>query len=116
MSIDNFTEDKIGKLRSMTDRLKSAKEALEIDGACPEAELTHEYDPYNIGFIWSSICNSLHNATDSLNAILSYVEPGGLKEALDETQMVSDMNFHREICEADGTERQHNGILDDDGK
>ena len=113
---DQLLDNRIEYLKSLTPRLQAAKEALEIDGKCPEVELTHETDPYNVGFIWASLSNALHSATDALNGILVYIEPGGLKDALEESQIVSEINSQKEICENDGTEKQHNAILDDDGK
>lgn len=113
---EQFISDKIEALRSVSERLKLAKESLEIDGACPEAELTHEEDPYNLGFIWASICNSLHSATDALNGMMIFVEPGGLKETLEETEIAKQTTAKTEDTE----EHKHNieptEKLEDDGK
>ncbi len=84
---EQFLSERIENLRSDSERLQAAKVALEINDVCPEADLTHEEDPYNVGFIWASICNSLHSATDALNGTILYVEPGGLKETLEETDL-----------------------------
>lgn len=84
---EQFLSERIEKLRSVSERLQAAKVALEINDVCPESDLTHEEDPYNVGFIWASICNSLHSATDALNGTILYVEPGGLKETLEETEL-----------------------------
>lgn len=83
-------ESRVENLKWTVERLKNAKESLEIGGICPESESTHAGDPYNIGFIYASLCNSLHCATDALNGILECIEPGGLKEALEDSQLNSD--------------------------
>lgn len=93
----NDPKDHVEYLKSVTRRLQQAKEALEIEGTCPEAALTHEEDPYNLGFLWASLSNSLHSASDALNGILVYIEPGGLKEALENSEMVE--NLHPETPE-----------------
>ncbi len=69
-------------------RLKRAKEALEVDGVCPEAEMNHEDDPFNIGFIWASLKNALHTATDSLNSIVVCKEPGNIQEIIENSEIV----------------------------
>lgn len=94
---EQFLEERIGNLKSISTRLKAAKEALEVEGVCPEADLTHEEDPYNLGFIWASVCNSLHSATDALNGIMLYVEPGGLKETMEESDMAKHINDKSEV-------------------
>ena len=120
---EQYLEDRIENLKSVSERLKIAKEALEIEGVCPEADLTHEEDPYNVGFIWASICNSLHSATDALNGIMLYVEPGGLKEAMEESEMAKHINdkSEKELVRLEETEKYKENLdkpkqLEDDGK
>lgn len=83
-SIDKETQ----RLIEICARLKRAKTALEVNGVCPEMDMNHEEDPYNIGFIWASLKNALHSATDSLNSIVVCKEPGNLQEIIEKSDMV----------------------------
>jgi hypothetical protein len=120
---EKYLDGRINNLRSVSERLRLAKEALEINGSCPEADMTHEEDPYNIGFIWASVCNSLHAATDTLNSIMLYVEPGGLREAMEESEMAKHINDKSvaELGMLEEAERYKDTLespkqLEDDGK
>lgn len=84
MDLDKETE----RLMEISYRIKRAKEALEVDGVCPEAGMNHEDDPYNIGFIWASLKNSLHSATDSLNSIVVCKEPGNIQEIIENSEIL----------------------------
>ena len=87
-SIDKETQ----RLIEICARIKRAKAALEVNGVCPEMDMNHEDDPYNIGFIWASLRNALHSATDSLNSIVVCKEPGNLKELIEKSDMVKHTN------------------------
>lgn len=75
-------------LIELSARIKRAKEALEVGGLCPEMDMNHEEDPFNIGFIWASLKNALHNATDSLNSIVACKEPGNIQEIIENSDIV----------------------------
>lgn len=81
-------EKRTENLIEISARLKRAKEALEVGGVCPEAEMNHEDDPFNIGFIWASLKNSLHSATDSLNSIVVCKEPGNIQEIIENSEIL----------------------------
>ena len=80
--------EETNRLIEISARLKRAKEALEIDGKCPEVDMNHEEDPYNIGFIWASLKNALHNATDSLKSIVVCKDPGNIQEIIENSDML----------------------------
>lgn len=75
-------------LIELSARIKRAKEALEINGGCPEIEMNHEDDPFNIGFIWASLKNALHSATDSLNSIVACKDPGNIQQIIENSEIV----------------------------
>jgi hypothetical protein len=80
-------EKETERMIEICSRLKRAKESLEIGGVCPEVEMNHENDPYNIGFIWASLRNALHSATDSLKSIVVCKEPGNLQEIIEKSDI-----------------------------
>lgn len=75
-------------LIELSARIKRAKEALEVNGECPESEMNHEDDPFNIGFIWASLKNALHSTTDSLNSIIACKEPGNIQQIIENSEIV----------------------------
>lgn len=83
--------DNIGRrteyLIELSARIKRAKEALEINGECPESDMNHEDDPFNIGFIWASLKNALHSATDSLNSIVACKDPGNIQQIIENSEI-----------------------------
>ncbi len=86
-SMDDI-EKRTENLIELSARIKRAKEALEVDGVCPEVEFKHEDDPFNIGFIWASLRNALHSATDALNSIVACKEPGNIQEIIENSEIL----------------------------